>query len=159
MASFAPTGLVVATPANPRPRWLGRRTLVDRLLQGRDRVHPWGLSVDRYHTHAQAGEVAVRVDEARQRRAPTQRHLARTRAGEGANIGGAADGEDTPATDDDRFDDVVPCIDIMDLAAGEAELRRVFAVCEIMRLHGLICYRWGYGQGARQLSQLLDMSS
>jgi hypothetical protein len=47
----------------------------------------------------------------------------------------------------------------MDLAAGEAELRRVLAVREIMRVHGLICYRWGYGHGARQLSQLLDISS
>ena len=75
------------------------------------------------------------------------------------NIGGAADGQDTPATDDDRFDDVVPRIDSMDLAAGEAELRRVLAVREIMRVHGLICYRWGYGHGARQLSQLLDISS
>ena len=64
-----------------------------------------------------------------------------------------------PATDDDRFDDVVPRIDRMDLAAGEAELRRVLAVREIMRLHGLICDRWGYGHGARQLSQLLDISS
>jgi hypothetical protein len=103
--------------------------------------------------------MAVRVDEAGEQRTPTQRHLARTKAGEGANIGGAADGQDTPATDDDRFDDVVPRIDSMDLAAGEAELRRVLAVREIMRVHGLICYRWGYGHGARQLSQLLDISS
>ena len=27
----------------------------------------------------------------------------------------------------------------------------------IMRLHELIRYRWGYGQGARELSQLLEM--
>jgi hypothetical protein len=69
MLSFAQARLVVATPMNPRPWWLGRRALVYRFLQGVDRLHPWRFAVDRHHANAEAGQMAVCIDEAGQQRA------------------------------------------------------------------------------------------
>jgi len=66
--------------------------------------------------------MAMRVDEVRQQRAPVQVEFAGARTGESVNVGGAADGEDTPPSDDDGLDDVVMCIDGVDVAAGEDEL-------------------------------------
>jgi hypothetical protein len=60
---------------------------------------------------------------------------------ERANISGAADSEDTPTTDGDRFGDIVPRIDGVNLAAGEDDLCRDPVVPGVMYLHGSIsCY-------------------
>jgi hypothetical protein len=52
-----------------------------------------------------------------------------------------------PATDGDRFDDVIPRIDGMDLAAGEDELGCGPTVGGVLRLHGLISCRWVWPRG------------
>jgi hypothetical protein len=147
MPSFAQARLVVATPTNPRPWRLDRHALVYRFLQGIDRLHPRRFAVDRHHAYAEAGQMTVCIDEAGQQRAAAQGDLSCAGTCQGTNVGGAADGEDTPATDGGRFDDVIPRIDGMDLAAGEDELRCGPTVCSVLRLHGLISRRWVWPRG------------
>jgi hypothetical protein len=111
MPPFAQAHLVVAAPTNPRPRWLGRRAVEYCLLQCLNGLHARGYAVDRHHPHTEAGQVTVCIDEAGEQRAPPQLDLAYTGTREGTNRRGAADGEDTPATESDRFDAVVLHID------------------------------------------------
>jgi hypothetical protein len=66
MAPLYQPRLIVAAPANPAAGGLGRGSLVHRLLERLDGLHAGGLAVDGGHGEAQAREMAVRVDEARQ---------------------------------------------------------------------------------------------
>jgi hypothetical protein len=86
-------------------------------------VHPRGFAVDRHHAHAEAGQVAVSVDEAREHRSSTQLDFSCTRISESSNVWGAAHGKDTSAAGN-RLNDVIAHIDSVDVAAGEDDLRR-----------------------------------
>src|SRR6185503_8800507 len=98
-----------------------------------DGLHAVGLAVDRCRRHAEAGQVTMAVDEARQERAPTQVHDARAGPGQRPDLGVAAGGQDAAAAHGEGGHDVVGGVDGVDAASGEDQVGAIS--------HGAIAYR------------------
>jgi hypothetical protein len=117
--------LVVAPTADPRARRLPGGALAHGLLERRDRPHAQRLAVDGALREAEAGQMRVGVDEARQERAAAQLDHARARAGERAYVRVAAHGKDAAVRHRHRRHHVVRRVDGVGPTADEDQLRPI----------------------------------